>query len=118
MNKSLLQEKSKTFALRIVRMCAHLRESKQEDFMSKQLTLCGTTIGANLAKAIYDQSDTDYISQMGIAQMKAAQSKYWIELLHESGYLDDEQFASIYADVEELLKLLTSSTKMQKAQAT
>ena len=107
-------EKSKKFALRIIGLNKFLREEKSEFVLSKQILRSGTSIGANVKESGFVQSRADFYSKMYIAFKEAAESEYWLELLHESGYIGDKEFGSIYADCQELLKLLSSITKNQK----
>ena len=76
-----------------------------------QLLRAGTSIGANNAEATNAISKTDYRSKSFIALKEARESLYWIELLHRNGYIDDKQHQSIYADCEELVKLLVVRCK-------
>jgi four helix bundle protein len=75
------------------------------------LLRAGTSIGANNAEATNAISKQDFKSKSFIALKEARESLYWIDLLHRNGYLDDKQHASIYADCEELVKLLMHRCK-------
>ena len=79
--------------------------------LCNQLLRAGTSIGANNAEATSAISKADFKSKSYIALKEARESIYWIELLHRNGYLSDEQFDSIYADAEELVKLLVHRCK-------
>ena len=79
--------------------------------LCNQLLRAGTSIGANNAEATSAISKADFKSKSYIALKEARESIYWIELLHRNGYLNDEQFDSIYADAEELVKVLTNRCK-------
>lgn len=79
--------------------------------LCNQLLRAGTSIGANNAEATNAVSKTDYRSKSYIALKEARESLYWIELLHRNGYLNDKQYESIYADCEELVKLLVHRCK-------
>ena len=79
--------------------------------LCNQLLRAGTSIGANNAEATSAISKADFKSKSYIALKEARESIYWIELLHRNGYLSDEQFDSIYADAEELVKVLTHRCK-------
>ena len=68
----------------------------------------GTSIGANIAEAQRAQSRADFIAKLSISHKEAYESKYWIRLMHETGYLDDRQADSILGDCVELEKLLTA----------
>ena len=107
-------DKSKAFALRIIKLYKYLRDEKQEYVLSKQILRSGTSIGANVREAVRGQTSPVFYSKMNISLAEADETAYWLELLHESGYISKEQFDSIYTDNEELIKLLVSITKSQK----
>lgn len=112
--QSILMDKSKAFALRIIKMYQYMCEEKKEFVLSKQVLRSETSIGANIHEGFSAQSDVDFISKLSISQKEASETLYWLELLHESSYLADDLFTSIYTDCEELMKLLTSSIKKVK----
>ena len=105
------RKKSKRFSVRIVNLYRYLCEEKREFILSKQLLRCGTSIGANLAEAECAISRKDFLAKVYIALKECAETKYWLELLNETGYLTNNQFQSIYSDCEELRKMLSSTTK-------
>ena len=107
-------EKSKSFALRIIKLYRHLSEEKHEYVLAKQLLRSGTSIGANIREAMRGQSKPDFYHKLNIALKEADESAYWLELLHESNYIDAKQFDSIYNDCNEVIALLVSITKTQK----
>ena len=76
-----------------------------------QLLRSGTSIGANNAEATNAVSKTDFRSKSYIALKEARESLYWIELLHRNNYIDDKQYASIYGDCEELVRIFVSRCK-------
>ena len=79
--------------------------------LCNQLLRAGTSIGANNAEACNAISKADFKSKSFIALKEARESLYWIELMHRNDYLDDKQYQSIYADCEELVKILVSRCK-------
>ena len=79
--------------------------------LCNQLLRSGTSIGANNAEATNAVSKTDYRAKSYIALKEARESLYWLELLHRNNYLTDIQFNSLYADAEELVKVLTHRCK-------
>ena len=79
--------------------------------LCNQLLRAGTSIGANNAEASSAISKADFKSKSFIALKEARESLYWLELLHRNDYLTDAQFHSIYADAEELVKVLTHRCK-------
>ena len=111
MKDNVIKDKSKVFAVRIIRLYQHLVDNKREFVLSKQLLCSGTSIGANVREAGRAQSKKDFISKMSIALKEAAESEYWLELLHETDYLTPSEFNSIINDCIELNKLLISIVK-------
>ena len=111
MADSVTLDKSKEFAIRIVKLHKYLCKDKREFVISNQLLRCGTAIGANLSEAIYGISRNDFLAKVYISLKECAEAKYWLELLHETDYLSDNEFHSIYEDCIALLKLLTSTVK-------
>ena len=107
-------EKSKAFAIRIIKLYRYLNEEKREYVLSKQLLRSGTSIGANCREASRAQSKADFLSKLQIALKEADESAYWLELLQETDYLDQAQFQSIYSDANELIKILVSIVKTSK----
>ena len=79
--------------------------------LCNQLLRAGTSIGANNAEATSAISKADFKSKSYIALKEARESLYWLELLHRNKYLTDEQFSSLYADCDELVKVLTHRCK-------
>ncbi len=79
--------------------------------LANQLLRSGTSIGANNAEASSAISKADFKSKSYIALKEARESLYWLELLHRNNYLTDIQFNSLYADAEELVKVLTHRCK-------
>ena len=79
--------------------------------LANQLLRSGTSIGANNAEASSAISKADFKSKSYIALKEARESLYWLDLLHRNSYIDDKQFSSIYADCEELVKILVVRCK-------
>ncbi len=105
---NLIQQKSFAFALRIVRLFRFLTEEMKEFVLAKQVMRSGTSIGANIEEAIGAQSQRDFLSKISIAYKEARETKYWLNLLKASNYLDTDLADSLLLDTEELLKILGS----------
>lgn len=103
--------KSKSFAIRIVKLYQYLTKEKKEYVLSKQLLRSGTSIGANLSEAMYGITDRDFLAKVFISLKECAETKYWLELLFKSDFLNESEYKSIDADCTELIKLLTSISK-------
>jgi four helix bundle protein len=112
------------FACRAVRLYQYLTETPQskEYTLSKQILRSGTSIGANVSEAQNAQSRADFLAKMTIASKEANETSYWLNLLHDNGYLTDPQFTSLNHDMERILcKLVaivkTTSENLQKQKA-
>ena len=112
-NENIIAEKSKAFALRIIKLYRHLDDNYRITPITKQILKSGTSIGANVREAIRAQSKPDFYSKMNIALKECSETEYWLELLHESGYVTENQFDSIYGDCKEIIKILMAITKTQ-----
>ena len=105
--ENAVREKAMLFAIRIVKLYKFLCE-KNEFVMSKQILRSGTSIGANIAESSRAESDNDFIHKLSISRKEGQETLYWLELLQRTDYISSEQFNSMQAGCEELLKLLTS----------
>ena len=116
MKDNIILDKSFTFAVRVVKLYKYLCDEKKEYILSKQLLRSGTSIGANINEAQAGQSKADFISKMSISSKEARESKYWIDLLVKTDYLNinDQHTKSLVNDIEEIIKLLTSIVKSSK----
>ena len=107
-------QKSKIFAVRIVRFAKFLQEDKREYIISNQIFRSGTSIGANVRESNNAQSKADFVNKLSIALKEADETAYWLELLVESDIIDKQQFNSMHNDLKEIIALLTSSIKTAK----
>jgi four helix bundle protein len=103
-----LYHKSFVFAVQIVKLYRYLIENKKEYVLSKQLLRSGTSVGANIAEANGAISKADFSSKLSIAYKESLETKYWLSLLKETEYLDQQKFDSTYSDIDELCKILFS----------
>ena len=117
--ENIVLTKSKTFAIRIIRMYQFLQHPDNnqlpEYIMAKQVLRSGTSIGANIREARRAQSTADFIAKLYIALKEADETAYWIELLYSTDYISEQMCNSILEDCEELLKLLTKIIKTTQA---
>ena len=111
---NVIAEKSKAFALRIIRLARYLSEEKHEYTLYRQILRSGTSVGANIREASRGQSRADFYTKLTIALKEADETAYWLELLHESEYIPTKAYESLYADCQELIKLLTAITRTLK----
>lgn len=111
-----IHELSYDFGCRMTRLFQYLTEDAEykEYVISKQIYRSGTSVGANVRESRHAQSDADFLSKMSIAYKEADETDYWLNLLHDNGYINDEQFQSLNIDNDRILKVLTSIVKTMK----
>ncbi len=115
-DNAAIKELTYDFACRIVRLYQYLTEdsSYKEHIMSKQIYRSGTSIGANICEAQNAQSKPDFLSKMTIASKEANETTYWLNLLHDNGYINDSQFMSLNNDMQRILRKLIAIVKSTK----
>ena len=104
-----LYDKSKAFALDVIALCNELHD-KNEFVMSKQILRSATSIGANYCEAVCAESPQDFIHKVSISLKEANETYFWLDLLHDSKNINDERYNDLKAKVEELFKMLNSSS--------
>ena len=106
-----LKDKSYAFAVRIVKMYKYLCDKKHEYVLSKQVLRSGTSIGANIVEANGAISKDDFSAKMSIAYKEALETKYWLDLLNDSGYLESKGYDELYQEADEISRMLFAVLK-------
>jgi len=115
-NTQPLRDKSRIFALRIVRLYLYLKETHKEFVLSRQVLRSGTAIGALVAEARFAESKSDLLHKLTIALKEASETEYWLQLLSDAQFITPKMHMDINTDLNELLRLLIASTKTIKKQ--
>lgn len=105
---SIVATKAFAFAVRIVKAEGYLKSRACPFSLRNQLLKCGTSIGANIEEALEGQSDKDFIAKISISLKECRECKYWLRLLHETGFFEPQHFESLWKDACELHKMLSS----------
>ena len=106
---NIIDQKSKAFAVRVVRFTRYLQEEKKEFVLSKQILRSGASIGANTREHKNAQSKADFVNKLSIALKEADETQYWLELLYESDIVDKTMYNSLNNDLKEIIAIITSS---------
>ena len=106
-----LKDKSYAFAFRIVYMYKYLCDKKHEYVLSKQVLRSGTSIGANIVEANGAISKDDFSAKMSIAYKEALETKYWLDLLKDSGFLESKGYDELYQEADEISRMLFAVLK-------
>ena len=115
MSNSIMRDKAKEFAKSIVFLCRNMKAEYKEMVLVNQLLRSGTSIGANVHEAQYAQGTRDFISKLEIAQKECYETEYWLELLYETGCIEEAIYKSIQNDCGAIRRMLISSLKTIKA---
>jgi four helix bundle protein len=115
MDKVELEQRTKQFALRVIRFVAALPKNKVADVLGYQLLKAGTSIGANYREANRAVSRNDFINKIGIVEKEAAESEYWLELFDEASIGDVDERHWLLQEAGELLAIFTSIGKTTKS---
>ena len=111
---NLVQDKSYRFAIKIINLYKNIVETKKEYVLSKQVLRSGTSIGANIEEGIGGQSERDFFAKLNIAYKEARETKYWLRLLRDTGYLTQDEAITYLYDCEELLRIIGSNINTMK----
>lgn len=115
MKDNIVKNKTFDFAVKIIKCYKFLCEQKKEFVLSKQLLRSGTSVGGMVREAEHAETKKDFIHKIAIAQKEINETMYWLELLKETVYLNEEQFLNLHKDAVELIKIITSIIKTTKA---
>lgn len=113
-NTNVIAEKSKEFAIRVVKFAKFLRHNGVDVIIVRQLLKSGTSIGANTRESVNAQSKDDFIHKLSVALKEADETAYWLEILLGAEEISQKQFDSLYADLKEVIALLTAIIKTSK----
>lgn len=109
-----IAEKSYAFSVHIIKCFQVLTQERKEYILSKQLLRSATSIGANVEESQGGQSKKDFNAKLQIAYKEAKETHYWLRLLRDTNYLDEQQSNSLIADCEELIRMLVFILKSSK----
>jgi four helix bundle protein len=112
--KSVLREKSYSFAVEIVKLVKYIQIEKKEFILQKQLLRSGTAIGALVHEAEFAQSNADFINKFSIALKEANESAYWISILKDTEYITEIQYNEFEGKCNELISMLVSTINTLK----
>jgi four helix bundle protein len=114
-NKYELEQRTKDFALRIIRFVAAMPKSNVSSVLGYQLLKSGTSVGANYREANRSESRNDFIHKLAIVEKEAAESLYWLELTEESDIGCTSERRWLLKECGELLAIFTAAGKTTKA---
>ena len=111
MNADEMKDRTKAFALRVIRLAESLPITPTTNVIRNQMVRCGTSVGANYRAACRAKSRPDFIAKMGIVEEEADESSYWIELLIDAGIVNAKRVADLLQEGNEIVSIVVSSIK-------
>jgi four helix bundle protein len=110
-----LKQRTKSFALRVIRMSGALPAKMTADVLGRQLVRSATSVAANYRSACRAKSRADFIAKMGIVEEEADESGLWLELITESGLLPPEKTSALHTEAGELTAIAVASIRTARA---
>jgi len=111
LSQNYLKERTKRFALNIIKLVEKLPKGRIADVLGRQLLAAGTSVGANYRAACRAKSSPDFISKMGIVEEEADESIYWMELLIDSGLIQKNDINHLLNEANQILAMTVSSIR-------
>jgi four helix bundle protein len=109
-----LRDRTKAFALRVIKMYCRLPKSTEAQVLGKQALRAGTSVAANYREACRGRSDAELISKLGIVEQELDETLLWLELLVESGIVPAAKMAALQKEADELLRMTIAAIKTAK----
>ena len=109
-----LKQRTKQFALRIIKMYVSLPKSPEAQVMGEQVLRSGTSVAANYREACRARSPAEFRSKMGIVEQELDETLLWLELLVESDVVPETKMKELVAESDELIRIVVASIKTSK----
>ncbi len=109
-----LKERTKQYALRIIRLYTSLPKTTEAQVMGRQVLKSGTSVGAQYREANRAKSDADFISKVEGSLQELDETEYWLELLTEAGIVPVERLAPLLNETDELIAIFVTIVKKTK----
>ena len=117
MNKEELKDRTKNFALRIIKLSEYLPDTKSGRVISNQIVKSGTSVGANYRAACRAKSTRDFINKLTIVEEEADETLFWLEIIKEGKLLKPHLLVDLMKEADELVAIFTSAGKTSKIKA-
>jgi four helix bundle protein len=104
-----LKNRTKSFALRIIKLVRALPASSEGKVIGVQLLRCGTSVGANYRAVCRARSRAEFLAKLGLVIEEADESAFWLEILGESGLLPEKRLVELKSEANELVAILNAS---------
>ncbi|MFO0789957.1 MAG: four helix bundle protein [Pirellulales bacterium] len=110
-----LRDRTKQFALRVIRLFSALPKTTEAQVIGRQLLRSGTSVAANYREACRARTDAELISKLTIVEQELDESVLWMELLTESGIMSESRLSELAKEADELLRMTVASIRTLKS---
>ena len=111
MNRDEMHKRTMQFSVRVVRMVKAMSSGIAEDVIARQLVKSATSIGANDREACHGKSSADFVSKLKICEGEADETLYWLQLLVNTGIMQQSKMQALINEADEFVAMLTASTR-------
>ncbi|HBL23380.1 MAG TPA: four helix bundle protein [Deltaproteobacteria bacterium] len=115
MNADEFKNRTKAFAVRVIRLVEALPKNQIAKVVGNQLLRCGTSVGANYRVACRARSPADFVAKMAIVEEECDESIYWMELIVEAGLMDEKRLVELKNEANEILSMVVASIKTARS---
>lgn len=115
MNTEDFKNRTKAFALGVIRLTEALPKNQTANVIGKQMLRCGTSVGANYRAACRARSTSEFIAKMGIVEEECDESMYWMELIVEAGLMEEMLLLDLKNEANEILSMVVASIKTARS---
>jgi four helix bundle protein len=110
-----LRDRTKQFAIRVIRMCESLPANISAQTIGKQVLRSGTSVAANFREASRARSRAEFIAKLGTVEQELDETMLWFELLVETGSLSGKKLKLLHEEAEELIRIVVASIKATRS---
>jgi four helix bundle protein len=111
---TLLQNRTKQFAIRIVKLSRSLPKTEEARVIGKQVLRSGTSVAANYRAVCRARSKAEFIAKVGVVVEEADEKVFWLELLSETGIVEQRKLVELLLEANELLAIFAASQRTAK----
>ena len=111
MDPEELKRRTKAFAVRVVKMTEALPSKRAADIIARQVIRSATSVGANYRAACRARSHREFTARIGVVEEEADETQYWLEILVETGLMDEARLKDLIREASELTAIFTSSSQ-------
>ena len=114
MNEREFKDRTKRFALRVIKLVTSLPKGLVADVIGRQLLRSGTSVGANYRAACRGRSTADVVNKLGLVEEEADESLFWMELLVDAQIVSSKRLAALMTEANEITAMVVASIKTLK----